>query len=44
MFVNANFSSGTLVTPKGFRITGVTGTVGTGMNPGIMGFSLIIAR
>ncbi|EZF80742.1 hypothetical protein H110_07635, partial [Trichophyton rubrum MR1448] len=35
---------GTLVTPKGFRITGVTGTVGTGMHPSIMGFSLIIAR
>ncbi|EFQ98252.1 hypothetical protein MGYG_01287 [Nannizzia gypsea CBS 118893] len=35
---------GTLVTPKGFRITGVTGTIGTGMHAGIMGFSLIIAR
>lgn len=36
--------SGTLLPPRGYRITGVTGTVGTGIEAGIMGFSLIIAR
>ncbi|KAM5487139.1 hypothetical protein McanMca71_000289 [Microsporum canis] len=35
---------GTLLPPRGYRITGVTGTVGTGIEAGIMGFSLIIAR
>ncbi|KAK2865364.1 hypothetical protein FQN49_003651 [Arthroderma sp. PD_2] len=35
---------GTLLPPRGYRITGVTGTMVTGIDTGIKGLSLIIAR